>query len=242
MQNTGNLPEIKNILLPQIMTEKEDFLIVYKPPKMHSAPIKKHTDNTLFDWCCIQYPEIKNLPGRKNGEGGLLHRLDYETHGLLIVARTKEGMENLILQQKEGRIIKEYNALVKKCKNNLPGYPEVSKENGKIIKSAFRPYGAGRRSVRPVLHGEKQYITEIINMKKEKMEIISARLKILNGFRHQIRCHLSWIGLPIINDDLYGGFSSVNGILALRAVSLTFNDIKNNKKILFSIPDLENTF
>ena len=65
------------------------------------------------------------------------------------------------------------------------------------------------------------------------------KIKITKGFRHQIRSHLAWIGMPIINDELYGGIHHGKGILALRASSISFNDPASEKKCTYSIPALE---
>ena len=115
------------------------------------------------------------------------------------------------------------------------------------IESAFRPYGPGRKEVRPVLSNisknENQgelYVTEILeNQPVSDTGILSFRLRISKGFRHQIRCHLAWLGAPILNDSLYGGPSSGKGLLALRAASITFTDPSSGKVRSYSIPSLE---
>jgi len=157
---------IANISKPQILVNEKDFILVYKPPRMHSAPHKNSNGVTILDWCSAEFPEIAELPGRKPGEGGLLHRLDYETQGLMLLARNAVGMKALLEQQNEGKIIKEYSALTTESKTLLPGFPSIdeymvsnfSREGAEKnmvlpsqIKSAFRPYGPGRKAVRPIL-------------------------------------------------------------------------------------------
>ena len=232
-----------DISLPRILIEEKDFLIVYKPPGMHSAPLARSAEaDTLFDWCVLRFPEIADVPGRKAGEGGLLHRLDYETQGLLLIARTGAGMESLLEQQREGRMLKEYSALTLIRKTALPGFPGAfAKECGAghvQIKSAFRPFGPGRKAVRPVLSGE-QYRTEILETHPRANGITAFRVRIVRGFRHQIRCHLAWLGMPILNDNLYGGESFGGGFLGLRACSLLFTDPASGAERAFSICPLE---
>ena len=234
---------------PQILAAEKDFLIVYKPPRMHSAPLANSSGQTILKWCAIQFPEIMDLPGRKAGEGGLLHRLDYETHGIMLLAHNKFGMEALLSQQEEGKIQKEYCALSAESKIALPGFPQGKPgyPPEKIITSAFRPYGPGRKAVRPVCidtskdEGEKElYITEILESHAASAAgFFFFRLMISKGFRHQIRSHLAWMGMPILNDELYGGAAHGKGLLALRAFSITFTDPSSGKKLDFVIPPME---
>jgi 23S rRNA pseudouridine1911/1915/1917 synthase len=247
---------------PRLLVEEKKFLIVYKPPRMHSAPqafssekfsAENVSAESLFDWCVRNFPEVGKLSGRNKGEGGLLHRLDYETHGMMLVARNSPGMEALLEQQEQGKIYKEYSALALESGIVLPGFP---KEKPKLIPgnaigiiSAFRPYGKGRKAVRPVLLGgvkikkpEKSYCTEILESKLISAagpgNCLSLSLRISKGFRHQIRSHLAWLGMPILNDALYGGTAFGNGYLALRACSLSFKDPSTGEERCYSIPHL----
>ena len=247
---------VDDLSTPNILVKEKDFLLVYKPPAMHSAPLPaskstfpdlamgKIAEETIFDWCAAQYPEIKKIQGRGKGEGGLLHRLDYETQGLMLIARTRDGMENLLTQQDKCAIVKEYCALTMEQKTKAPGFPpvDVSCLSG-CIRSAFRPYGVGRKLVRPILKQtttlakakEKEYITEILEKNSLSQDVFSWQIKITKGFRHQIRCHLAWIGMPIINDKLYGGNPFGKGILALRATAVLFMDPGTAKTKCYSL-------
>jgi 23S rRNA pseudouridine1911/1915/1917 synthase len=222
--------------------------VLYKPPRLHSAPLGPG-EQTLLGWCARLYPEVLAVRGRQPREGGLLHRLDYETHGLVLVARLQVVMDDLVLQQKAGRFIKEYGALSARsgppdaALSGFPPPPEglcrpAADDTGRAvpgtgprrIESRFRPYGPGRKEVRPVLEEGRGrsgfYTTELIGQSLPG-EYRSFRIRISRGFRHQIRCHLAWIGCPILNDDLYGGGKAApeaGPILALRAEALSFFD------------------
>jgi len=237
---------------PQVLAEEKDFLIVYKPPSMHSSPQAFSTES-LFTWCVESFPEVGELSGRNKGEGGLLHRLDYETHGIMLLARNNPAMEALLEQQMQGKILKEYSALTGESGIALPGFPKEKPElqpgNTIEITSAFRPYGKGRKAVRPILIGgakkimpEKLYVTEVLESKLASASALgnclSLRLRISRGFRHQIRSHLAWLGMPIINDTLYGGAVFGNGCLALRACSLAFADPATGEERCYAIPGL----
>jgi 23S rRNA pseudouridine1911/1915/1917 synthase len=243
---------IGGFLKPSLLVEEKDFLIVYKPPRMHSAPQEFSTES-LFDWCVRNFPEVGHLSGRNKREGGLFHRLDYETHGLLLLARNSSGMEALLEQQEQGEILKGYSVLALENGIALPGFPKEKPElipgNAIGITSAFRPYGKGRKAVRPVLIGgaknkgpEKPYFTEILESRLTAAagpgKCLSLRVRISKGFRHQIRSHLAWLGMPILNDALYGGAAYGNGYLALRACSLSFTDQSTGEERCYSIPHL----
>jgi 23S rRNA pseudouridine1911/1915/1917 synthase len=243
---------------PQILAVEKDFLLVYKPPRMHSAPLANSQGDTILDWTSSQFPEVADLSGRRAGEGGLLHRLDFETQGLMLFAKSSLGMETLLLQQKKGKIIKEYSALTAKSETRLSGFPIekpqlrlnlLSQEKREYIESSFRAYGPGRKTVRPLALERDEverrgeiYTTEILracSVSLAELSCISFKLRIRKGFRHQIRVHLAWLGLPIINDRLYGGLPYGNGLLALRASFISFSDPSSGEDLDYSIPDLE---
>jgi len=238
--------------MPQVLAEEKDFLIVYKPPHMHSAPQTSSVES-LYTWCVQNFPEVGELSGRNKGEGGLLHRLDYETHDLMLFARSSLGMDALLEQQKQGKIFKEYSALAFENRITLPGFPKVKPElqpgNTIDITSAFRPYGKERKTVRPVLVGgakdnepEKLYLTEVLESKLMSTaglgNCLSLKLRISMGSRHQIKCHLAWLGMPILNDALYGGAVFGNGCLALMTCSLAFADPATGEERCYWMPGL----
>ncbi|MDR2786601.1 MAG: RNA pseudouridine synthase [Treponema sp.] len=261
---------------PFLVAAEDSFLVVYKPPRMHSAPLKRSAvdapglapgnervsgeripgERTLLDWCARSFPEITAVRGRNPWEGGLLHRLDHETSGLTLIARTQAAFDALAAAQKAGSFAKEYAALSAGAVKTLPSMPAPPFPAARLfeagnglpplsIESAFRPYGPGRKAVRPVplnFYGEnpekravkevvfdrgRPYRTEILETKAEEGEekLIDFRVRIRRGFRHQIRSHLAWLGYPLINDALYGGASRPEYPgLALLAEAISFPD------------------
>ncbi|GMO41057.1 MAG: pseudouridine synthase [Termitinemataceae bacterium] len=235
---------------PFIHTEAKDYLVAYKPPKMHSVPIAKTDTGTLLHWCAAYFPEILSIAGKKPIEGSILHRLDYETSGLVLFARTQEAMNNLLQQQEDGLFIKTYFAKCEKVSGIALGFPPLLKEYinlvdstdyPKKISSFFRAFGKGRKEVRPVLcdHTSKKavatdlgnpYITTILDCKLNNDDSLNFRLRLNRGFRHQIRCHLAWLGYPILNDPLYNKKScNENNFMQLFATDLFFLDPQNGK-------------
>ena len=246
--------------IPYILDETNDFAVIYKPPKMHCVPVTKKNEqlamnnvkgeiNTVLEW----------FTGNSASVCDLMHRLDYETHGLVLAAKNKKSFVFFKSLQDKGGFIKEYSAKVTRNEKlglkdfsgneKLTGFPPCpiiasispSAEKPLIIMSYFRPYGNGRKQVRPVIDINKNfkeiakdkggfYRTEIINIKGD---IFTARIK--RGFRHQIRCHLCWAGCPILNDPLYFSGEAPSGgqfadTLALRAHALFFTDPASGKQ------------
>jgi 23S rRNA pseudouridine1911/1915/1917 synthase len=230
---------------PYILDETDDFAVVYKPPCMHCAPSKKQDNETLTDWYGKIHPAVFSVNGKRAGEGGLLHRLDFHTRGLVLFAKNQKSFDFLQREQDEGRFIKEYRALCRRDTVSLPGFPPRQEVDSipPVIESYFRAFGPGRKEVRPVCETNRAsraiasdrgayYRTEVCRMEKntppaagdQHGAVYSFDLKIRRGFRHQIRCHLAWIGYPIINDPLYGQWEDTagQGCLALCSYGLSF--------------------
>ncbi|MDR2729643.1 MAG: hypothetical protein LBB81_01935 [Treponema sp.] len=248
---------------PYILEESNDYAVVYKPCCMHSVR-KIENDNNLYDW----YKE------KSQNVFDIMHRLDYETQGLVLFARNEKAYNFFKNLQDNGNFIKEYSAVcVRADKQQGQGFPpcplvsdfplsEFQADGVKhidenlVIESFFRPFGPGRKQVRPVTedgkkHKEaakdkgsfyKTYITGVsaINppdtgtINDIKVSLIPCiknyifTVQIKRGFRHQIRCHLAWIGFPIKGDPLYS--QSEHELLALRSHALFFTDPSSGQK------------
>lgn len=248
-------PAAEGITEPAIVGETSSFVVVYKPPRIHSAPLGEMSaesrssaaggvPDTLLDFVAKTYPEVRSVRGWKPVEGGLVHRLDYDTRGLLLIARTQAAMDALRGQQEQNLIVKEYAALSAGRGENLPGFPpcmfSVRPDKSAVIESAFRPYGKGRKAVRPVLRpGLPLYQTEIVSYTETDFAGVPGRvfrLRISRGYRHQIRSHLAWTGWPIINDVLYGGVidnAVSESCLALCAEAVSFTDPVTGRRVGF---------
>lgn len=203
------------------ITRDEPYLIINKPSGLPSAPLNENDRNNAFSIAAELFPELLNVTGRKEIEHGLLHRIDTETSGLLIIAATQDSYENLLQLQKENKIKKYYSALSNvdyENINKLGGFPSSDFVYCKNIKeynleSYFRFFGEGRKCVRPVTKnsngaalkklGKPVLYNTNIKIVENSCDLIRIEACITNGFRHQVRCHLAWMGLPIIGDSLY---------------------------------------
>ncbi|MDR2808648.1 MAG: RNA pseudouridine synthase [Spirochaetaceae bacterium] len=210
---------------PFVLVETAAYLVLYKPPLLHSVPLRQSGEQTLLSWCADRFPEVMSVQGKNPWEGGILHRLDYETRGLILCARNQRAFDALSAQQKAGMFRKQYRALSAKTEEALlAGFPPrpAAASPPFTLKSGFRAYGQGRRIVRPLAANANVYSTAII----ERLDcgtVFQWTIELCRGFRHQVRCHLSWLGYPILNDSLYGG-EDLGGTLELCAEGLSFFD------------------
>jgi 23S rRNA pseudouridine1911/1915/1917 synthase len=248
----------------RIIAETADFAVVWKPPLVHCVPLRPGEGGTLLEWYAAVFPPVMEVRGKKPVEGGMVHRVDYETQGLVLFAKNQAALDCLMKQQEAGRFIKEYGAITcAETAASLPGFPNPppAGERGPgagIIQSYFRAYGPGRKAVRPVPEAGspaaafprgtasdrgRPYVTEVL----ETAELGRRRyfaLRIKRGFRHQIRCHLAWTGNPILGDRLYGageenpadGAGAPGIPLALRSQGLFFSDPRDDLPREYRIP------
>ena len=201
-------------------TSQKPYLIINKPAGLPSAPLNEDDKENAFSQAAALYPQILNVQGKKTIEHGLLHRLDTATSGLMIIAATQECYDFLQNEQRHGGMIKTYTAECELC-NDVhndewpPVVPELVEGSSFTIQSYFRAYGLGRKEVRPVTNDSNKaalqkvekpvlYTTQVQIKKIDKNKNTAlVECTITNGYRHQIRCHLAWYGLPIINDVVY---------------------------------------
>lgn len=234
----------------RIVAETETYLIVFKPRGMHSAPLSEGEGGTLLAWCSDLRPAVLSVRGRKEVERGLLHRLDRDTEGLVLLAKDQRAYDALNESQEKGTFLKEYEAL---CVGS-PGAVLARRRLPFAIESGFRPFGPGRRAVRPIETDEagtplsgrvpelaldrgRPYRTDVLSLAEVSSRGAAprtlARARLARGFRHQVRCHLAWIGLPLVGDALYGAEDGED--LALRAVCLSFPDPVDGRPVRYEL-------
>lgn len=206
------------------------FLVLSKEAGLPSAPLYEG-DRSAFTEAAEIFPELYNVKGKKEIEHGLVHRIDNETKGLILIASTQEAYDRIISYQKEDKFEKWYKAKTQSIQNEIlrqNGFPEFAFEanNGVMnIKSYFRPFGEKNREVRPVTDSSgkaalKKCGTKIYTTQIEFIDSETALCRITNGYRHQVRCHLAWSGNPVKGDKIYNPFNK--GILEFEAFQIKF--------------------
>lgn len=207
------------------------FLIIKKAGGVPSAPLTEFDSENAFSYAAELFPFLKDINGKKTVEHGLVHRLDTDTEGLLLIAASQDFYDFIQQEQSLGRFIKTYKAECTLNSRNielLEGFPpcpvnEMFYERRKFtVESYFRNYGEKQKQVRPVtkdsgkaalkkLGNARLYSTEI-SLKSIDSEIIDAECRIKAGYRHQVRCHLAWCNLPVVGDRLYNAEPSESSL------------------------------
>ena len=227
-ETTNKKPTLAAENIPfEIVYEDEDLLVTNKPAGLVVHPGNGHHDGTLVN--ALLYRE-KNLSSLSSNDlrPGIVHRIDKDTSGLLVVAKTDKAFLGLSNQLRDHSMHREYLALVE----------GIIEENRAKIDAPI-----GRDPKHPVrfavnLAKGKEAITyfEVKERYSEKLTLIDCRL--LTGRTHQIRVHLDYIHHPLEGDPLYGENNKrfyQNGQL-LHAYRLTFEHPVTGKTMTFEAP------
>lgn len=185
--------EPQNIPL-EIIYEDENMLVVNKPSGMLTHPTSIERENTLVNALLYKYGD--NLSDI-NGEfrRGIIHRLDRNTSGLLMIAKNNKAHEFLAQQIKDHTITKKYRAILKGNYNGDEDRIDLS-----IGRHPKQPH---KMAIVPVKDGGKESITLLKVLERFK-EATYVELTLITGRTHQIRVHMSHMRHPVYNDTLYG--------------------------------------
>ena len=223
----------------EVHHESDDFIIINKPSGLVMHPGSGCYDGTLANGLIFKYPELVNLP-----RSGIVHRLDKETSGVLLIAKNEQFRNYFIDQMQQRKVIKEYTAIVVGSTLGSFSIEEpIGRDKFNRTKMSIRPDG-------------KEALTFIKSSERiGNYSILDIAIE--TGRTHQIRVHLSSKKLPIIGDHTYdpgrtiAKESSEELIKIIRSFSrqalharfLSFLCPKTEKEISFNIPvpgDMEN--
>ncbi len=200
-------PPRENVVVPEdiplnIVYEDEEFLIVNKPAGMVVHPAHSNWTGTLVNALAFHF---KNLPTHRNGEirPGLVHRIDKDTSGLLVIAKTEYAMTHLAKQFFDHSIERTYYALVWGVPN--PEQGTVHEFIGRSNKD---------RKVMMVHPADSEHAKEAIthySTLKAMRYVSLIKCNLETGRTHQIRIHMKHKGHPLFNDATYGGDKIIKG-------------------------------
>lgn len=237
-------PPYENLLEPEkiefeIIFEDKDVLVVNKPPNLVVHPGHGNYTGTLLNGVLYH---VNELPENSSGRPGLVHRIDKDTSGLLVVAKTEIAMRNLseqfFLKQTERKYIALTWGSFTENQGTVDNYLSRDKKN-RMIMSVTEDENYGKRAI------THYRVLQDFNY----VSLIECQLE--TGRTHQIRAHMKYLGNPIFNDERYGGNKIIKGTIftkykqfvencfkilprqALHAQSLGFNHPRTNKQMKF---------
>lgn len=176
---------------PTVLAETEDYLIINKPSGLLVHPTEQKEKNTLVAWLLKHYPEIKKVGDARRP--GIVHRLDKDVSGAMVIARTAAMYAHLKHQFHERLVRKVYTALV---------HGRIASEEGDITFPIARSTRLGAMAARSEKQGGKEAHTYFEVLKHYQNHVlVLAEPK--TGRTHQIRVHFFALGNPIVGDPLY---------------------------------------
>lgn len=209
-----------------IYYEDSDLLVVYKPKGMVVHPANGNESGTLVN--ALMFHCKDSLSGI-NGEirPGIVHRIDKDTSGLLVVAKNDTAHEHLARQFKEHSITRVYNAIV---------YGNVKNDEGDIDAPIGRHKTDRKKFCITPVNSKNAFTHYKVLERLNGYTLIEARLK--TGRTHQIRVHMQSIGHPLAGDPVYGPKSVIKELdgQALHAGVIGFIHPTKNKYMEFSAP------
>lgn len=178
--------------MEKIIYQDNDLIIIDKPAGLTVHPTKPEQTNTLVDQLISDYPEIKKV-GDDPLRPGIIHRLDKDTSGLIIIAKNNKSFQSLKKQFQERKVIKKYLALV---------YGKVKDDRGTVTKSiSFSKKDYKKRSALLDNKSKSAWTEYQVIQRFDDYTLLEVLPK--TGRTHQIRIHLKSIGHPIVGDKQY---------------------------------------
>lgn len=184
-----------------IVFEDDQLLVINKPAGLVVHPAAGNPTGTLLNALLHHSPDLANLP-----RGGIVHRLDKDTTGLMVVARTLPAHQSLVAQLQARTVGRQYQAVAM----------------GRVLRngSVNAPIGRHprqRKKMAVVSHGGKPAVThyEVLKLFPGHSYL---KLKLETGRTHQIRVHMAHIGHPLVGDATYGGRKKLAGSASHRLI------------------------
>ena len=199
-----------------IVYEDEHLLVVNKPPGMVVHPAYQNWSGTLVNALTFHFQNLPEMPGN-NGRPGLVHRIDKDTSGLLVIAKTEQTLTSLAKQFFDHSIERTYWALVWGIPEPAQGTINVNVGRSlkdRRITTAFPDGDFGRHAI---THYKVLQDFRYVSLLECKLE---------TGRTHQIRAHMKYLGHTLFNDATYGGDAPLKGTIFSKYKSFVENCFK----------------
>lgn len=215
----------------KLIFENEEFIIVNKPAGLIVHGAEHIEEKTLADQLLVKYPELITV-GEDETRPGIVHRLDKDASGIMVIARTNKSFKNLKKQFQTRMVRKRYMALV---------FGQVEKDCDEINFPIKRASAGNKQAAVPgSFRDNKNQVREAIttfDIEKKLINYTLLKLGIRTGRKHQIRVHMSAYGHPVVGDPLYNTkrtreFNKKIGLgrIFLVATELSFKDISRKEQ------------
>ena len=214
-----------------ILYEDESILVVDKPAGMATHGFSGKGSHTLANFLVAHWPFLAGV-GKSRWEPGLVHRLDQETSGVVLIAKEQEAFENLRSQFRRRSVQKGYWALAwgRTEREGVIAYPLIHDPRDRRKMKAILEEGSGRSRAK-----RWQAVTRFRTLGQAK-GVSLLKIEMESGVTHQIRAHLAAIGHPIVGDAHYGEERPNPFDLGrhfLHAFYLGFRHPKDNREVAF---------
>lgn len=209
-----------------VLAENPAWLVINKPVGLVTHPGAGNWRNTLLNGLLFRYPEQRHVP-----RAGIVHRLDKDTSGILVVARTETAQTHFVRQLQDRSMGRRYQALVHGV---LTGEGKIEAPIGRDARVPVRM--SCEHSIAPksaLTH--YQVVRQGYSAEGEAVTELACRLE--TGRTHQIRVHVASLGYPLLGDSLYGGkLSEQAPRQMLHARELSFIDPISQQQRVFEAP------